>query len=146
MKRMMLCLIMLVGLLEVSAQHHATVVSSTESTVTLRCVGYGKKALAASEDAELSAIKTLLFVGATGTQHAVPLIADDRQAVEAAFQKFFETFYDKGYKDFVESSVIVVPFGKNALKQKCLTLDVCVRVRPLRAHLEKNGIIRKFGL
>ena len=54
--------------------------------------------------------------------------------------------YKEEYQNFVESSIIVTPYGKNALKQKCITLDVCIRVNQLRAYLENNGIIRKFGL
>lgn len=137
---------MLTSLFKVSAQYHATVMDSTKDAVTMRCMGYGKKSVTAFKDAELSAIKTLLFVGAASTQYNVPLIQEDKLAVEIKFQQFFETFYKEEYKNFVESSVIVTPFGKNALKQKCITLDVCIRVPQLRAYLEKNGIIRKFGL
>ena len=54
--------------------------------------------------------------------------------------------YKEEYQNFVESSIIVTPYGKNALKQKCITLDVCIRVNQLRTYLENNGIIRKFGL
>ena len=58
----------------------------------------------------------------------------------------YADFYSKEYQNFVESSIIVTPYGKNALKQKCITLDVCIRVNQLRTYLENNGIIRKFGL
>ena len=112
----------------------------------MRCVGYGKKATIASMDAELSAIKTLLFVGAQNTQHSMPLVQEDKAVVEHKYKKFFDAFYGKEYQNFVESSIIVTPYGKNALKQKCITLDVCIRVNQLRAYLENNGIIRKFGL
>lgn len=137
---------MLPYLFEISAQYSATLINQTKESVTLRCVGYGKKIVKAHTDAELSAIKTLLFVGVSGTQCSVPLIQEERTSVETRFKKFFETFYDENYKDFVETSVIVTPFGKNSLKQKCITLDVCIRVSQLRTCLEKNGIIRKFGL
>ena len=31
-------------------------------------------------------------------------------------------------------------------KQKSITLDVTVNIRALRSELERNGLIRKFGL
>lgn len=146
MKKLILFLIMLIGLSDVSAQYNVTVVNSTKDVITVRCLGYGKKASVASKDAELSAIKALLFVGIANSKYNVPLIQDIESDVEFKNQRFFEDFYNEGYRNFIESSVVVTPFGKNSLKQKCITIDVSVRVVQMRAYLEKNGIIRKFGL
>ena len=145
-KILIICLIMLTAILEVSAQYQVSVLNATKDAVSMRCVGYGKKATIASMDAELSAIKTLLFVGTQKTQHSMPLVPEDKAVVENKYKKFFDAFYSKEYQNFVESSIIVTPYGKNALKQKCITLDVCIRVNQLRTYLENNGIIRKFGL
>ena len=136
----------LTAVIEVSAQYQVSILNSTKDAVSMRCVGYGKKATIASMDAELSAIKTLLFVGAQNTQHNMPLVQEDKAAFENKYRKFFDAFYSKEYQNFVESSIIVTPYGKNALKQKCITLDVCIRVNQLRTYLENNGIIRRFGL
>ena len=68
-KILIICLIMLTAILEVSAQYQVSVLNATKDAVSMRCVGYGKKATIASMDAELSAIKTLLFVGTQKTQH-----------------------------------------------------------------------------
>lgn len=148
MKRLLgiFSLMIVAGLLQVSAQYNVTVLHFTKDAITMRCVGYGKKATIASKDAELSAIKTLLFFGVPGTRYSIPLVAEDRAKIEAKHQNFFASFYDKGYRDFIETSIISAPFGKNALKQKCITLDVCVRSTQLRGYLEQNGIIRRFGL
>ena len=143
-KILIICLIVLTAILEVSAQYQVSVLNATKDAVSMRCVGYGKKAAIASMDAELSAIRTLLFAGAQNTQHSMPLVQE--AIVENKYRKFFDTFYSKEYQNFVESSIIVTPYGKNALKQKCITLDVCIRVNQLRTYLENNGIIRKFGL
>ena len=136
----------LTAVIEVSAQYQVSILNSTKDAVSMRCVGYGKKATIASMDAELSAIKTLLFVGAQNTKHSMPLVQEDKAAFENKYRKFFDAFYSKEYQNFVESSIIVTPYGKNALKQKCITLDVCIRVNQLRTYLENNGIIRRFGL
>ena len=138
-------LIACIALAEASAQYQASVAGATKDAVTLRCTGYGKKAAIAATDAELSAIKTLLFAGAQGTPYSIPLIQESKEATEEKYKSFFDDFYNNTYKNFIESSVIVAPYGKNALKQKCITLDVCIRVAQLRAYLESNGIIRKFG-
>ncbi len=140
------CFLMLTGVAMSSAQYQASVKEVTGETVTISCVGYGKKAKIAVTDAELSAVKTLLFVGFPDSKYSIPLIQDDRLSVEKKFNNFFDDFYGKGYRNFIESTVIVTPFGKNSLKQKCVTVDVRVRVKQLRVYLENNDIIRKFGL
>ena len=145
-KILLICLMILTAVIEVSAQYQVSILNSTKDAVSMRCVGYGKKATIASMDAELSAIKTLLFVGAQNTQHSMPLVQEDKAAFENKYRKFFDAFYSKEYQNFVESSIIVTPYGKNALKQKCITLDVCIRVNQLRTYLENNAIIRRFGL
>ncbi len=137
---------MLANICTASAQYHTTVVQSTDKSVTLRSIGYGKKAAAAANNAEISAVETILFAGAPGSRFASPLIQEDKATIENKYRKFFTAFYDHAYKDYVETSVVVTAFGKNDLKQKCITMDVCIRVTQLRAFLENNGIIRKFGL
>lgn len=145
-KLLIIFLTMFISIIDISAQYQVSSINVTKNTVSMRCVGYGKKVIIASKDAELSAIKTLLFVGVHNTKYSIPLVQEDRTVVENKFRQFFDTFYSKEYQNFIESSVIVVPYGKNSLKQKCITLDVCIRVNQLRAYLENKGIIRKFGL
>lgn len=145
-KILMVCVMVLTAVLDISAQYQVSVLSATKNAVSMRCIGYGKKSTIAAMDAELSAIKTLLFAGVQNTQHSLPLVQEDKTVVEDKYKKFFDDFYDKEYKNFIESSVIVTPYGKNTLRKKCITLDVVIRVNQLRTYLENNGIIRKFGL
>lgn len=145
-KYILVTLFLFISTNELYAQYHVKVLGSKNDIVSMRCIGFGKKALSASIDAELSAIKTILFVGANGTQYNTPLIVEEKSVVENKFKSFFSTFYNEGYKSFIESSVVTVPFGKNSLKQKCITLDVKIKVSQLRKYLENNDIIRKFGL
>ena len=128
------------------AQYHSTVQSATKSSVTMRVIGYGKNAKTASADAENNAIKTLLFAGAQDTSYRLPLIPDNKETVETKNKDFFDKLYKNEYKNFIESSIVVTAFGKDAQKRKCITMDICVRAEQLRAYLENNGIIRKFGL
>ncbi len=128
------------------AQYHCTVQSSTDNTVTFRSTGYGKNTRTATADAELNAVRTLIFAGATGTNYQTPLVSESRQAAESKYKETFSELYESAYHDFIESAVTVTVFGKDAEKRKCTTLDICVRARQLRSWLESNGVIRRFGL
>jgi hypothetical protein len=127
-------------------QYRCVTQSSTKNSVTLRCIGYGSNAKKASKDAELNAIKTLLFVGADNTPYKFPLIGNDETSAEDNNKTFFDDFYSNSFRNFIESSIIVTSFGKDELKRKCITVDVCIRAQQLRTFLENKGIIRKFGL
>lgn len=61
-------------------------------------------------------------------------------------KKYFNDFYDGGYRRFVVSSEMLTKLKKDASKRKSMTVDVTVNVMALREDLEKNGVIRKFGL
>ncbi len=134
------------SLFAANGQYQCTVKTSTHSTVTLRSIGYGKNVKIASSEAEKNAIRMILFAGANDTSFNRPLISEDKDKIESEHTDFFRGFYESGYQDFIESSVIVTPYEKNATKHKCITLDVCIRVERLRSYLESKNIIRKFGL
>ena len=146
MRKYLILLILLLGILEAKAQYNCKVVSSDRETVTFRVTGYGKKASLAMEDAELSAVKTLCFAGASDTPFRLPLVPIGQTKAEKDFPDFFNNLYTETYKNFIESSLIVIAFGKDGGKRKCITLDVRVRASQLRTHLEQSGIVRKFGL
>lgn len=147
MKKKLIILLVMCSIVSFSyAQYHSTVQSATKSSVTMRVIGYGKNAKIASVDAENNAIKTLLFAGAQDTSYRLPFIPDNKETVETKNKDFFGNLYKNEYKNFIESSIVVTAFGKDAQKRKCITMDICVRAEQLRAYLENNGIIRKFGL
>ena len=147
MKKKLIILLVMCSIVSFSyAQYHSTVQSATKSSVTMRVIGYGKNAKTASADAENNAIKTLLFAGAQDTSYRLPFIPDNKETVETKNKDFFDNLYKNEYKNFIESSIVVTAFGKDAQKRKCITMDICVRAEQLRAYLENNGIIRKFGL
>ena len=145
-KNLILLLIMCCFVSTSYAQYHSVVQSATKSSVTMRVTGYGKNAKVASVDAENNAIKTLLYAGAQETSYRLPLISENKETVETKNKDFFDNLYKNEYKNFIESSIVVTAFGKDAQKRKCITMDICVRAEQLRAYLENNGIIRKFGL
>lgn len=121
---------MLTAILEVSAQYQVSVLNATKDAVSMRCVGYGKKATIASMDAELSAIKTLLFVGTQKTQHSMPLVQEDKAVVENKYKKFFDAFYSKEYQNFVESSIIVT-LREKRIKTKMYNIRCLHKSEPI---------------
>ncbi len=130
----------------VHAQYHCIVQCGTANTVTFRATGYGKNIKIAVADAEINAIKTLVFIGAPGTVFQMPLVTSDISIVETKHKDIFNELYESAYRNFIESSVTVTSYGKDAEKRKCITLDIRIRAKALRSWLENKGVIRKFGL
>ncbi len=145
MKKILSLFLCMMAFITANAQYNCSVTSSTRETVTFRITGYGKNAKVATDEAERGAVKTILFEGAANTQFRLPLISEEQESAEKNHAAFFEDFYGSGYKKYV-NSVIVTSFGKDAQKRKCITLDVCVKALNLRSALEKNKVVRKFGL
>jgi hypothetical protein len=147
MARLVLMFVCALFFCSASAQYNVKYISSDGDLVKMRCVGYANKAKEAVVDAELSAVKMVLFQGVSGEpRFSSPLISvTEREAVHEN-KKYFNDFYDGGYKRFVVSSEILTKLKKDASKRKSMTMDVTVNVRTLREDLERNGVIRKFGL
>lgn len=146
MKQYLILLILVLEISETKAQYNCNVISSDRETVTFRVTGYGKKVKLATENAELSAVKILCFIGAEGTPFRLPFVTVERSIAEKEHSDFFVPFYKSEYKNYIDASVIVIPFGKDAEKRKCITLDVRVRAFQLRTYLERCGIKRRFGI
>ncbi|MBE6318630.1 MAG: hypothetical protein E7081_06625 [Bacteroidales bacterium] len=146
MKRLLFLTIFTASLFDTFAQYNASMIGFTNETITLRCTGYGKNASKASNDAEISAIKSLLFHGIPNSKYRIAFIQGNQAIIEQDNKPFFENFYKSEYKNFIEESVIATPFDKNENKQKCITLDIEIKASNLKSYLEKQGLIRKFGL
>lgn len=138
---------MLLFVTAVYAQYQAKYVSYSNGCVKMRCTGYAKKAKEAVAEAELSAVKTVLFQGVSGAPAcSSPLIQVTEEEAEDENKRYFRDFYSGGYMRFVVSSEIVTALKKDAAKRKNMTVDVTVNVKALREDLEKSNVIRRFGL
>lgn len=146
MRKVFLTTLLALSAVAASAQYQCNVQSATETTVTFRSTGYGKNAKTAAAAAELNAVKTLLFSGAPKTNFSHPFVRENKEEAEKKYDHVLQSLYESGYKDFVESSVTVAAFGKDAEKRKCTTVDVRIRAKQLRTWLENKGVVRKFGL
>ncbi len=146
MKKYLVLLILTLGISEARAQYNCKVISSDRETVTFRVTGYGKNVKRAMADAELSAVKTLCFIGAAGTPFRLPLVSQGQVKAEKEHAVFLANLQRSAYRNFIETSSTVIPFGKDGEKRKCVTMDVRVRALQLRTHLEQGGVIRRFGI
>ena len=147
MKRIILFAVFILGIVSTAcAQYQTNVLSSTNTAVKLRCTGYAKNKKKALAEAELAAIKAVLFHGIDNTQSQTALIPTTEQEAMKKHKSYFNNLYSGGYRDLISSSEIVQPFSKDTNKRKNIVVDVTVKVRVLREDLEKNGVIRRFGL
>lgn len=148
MRKLIILLFLVLGanLSLLHAQYQVNHLSTDGETMTFRVVGYGKNAKIASSDAETNVVKTLLFKGVPDTQQSVPIIRETEQSAYSREKAFWKSFWGGEYQNVITRSVIVRKFGKDENKQKSITLEVTVNTRALRQEMERNGVIRKFGL
>ena len=124
------------------AQYQVNYRSSTTTSITVRCVGYASNAKKALADAELSAIKAVLF---QGIDNHIALISITEVEATKQYGDYFNNLFTEGYKQFISSSEVIQPFSKDINKRKNIVVDITIKQRALREDLERNGIIRKFG-
>lgn len=135
----------LIGMIH--AQYSVSYVSSDGTSISVRSVGYAKKKTQAVEASEQAAIMSLLFRGIPGSQQSQPLVGTDEKSSMATHKAYFDSLLDgKRYKSYITSSIPVSQFGKDASGRKSITLDVTINLKALRADLEQQGVIRKFGI
>ncbi|MEM6361459.1 MAG: hypothetical protein AAGA64_04515 [Bacteroidota bacterium] len=117
------------------------------SLINLRSVGYGNTEEDAKYDAMRRAVDMVLFQGIADHDSPVKdgLISNPERAKET-HKSFFKNFYgQREYMSFIPNSVLVSS-GKKAKGIKPVTVNMSVNVRALRKRLEREGIVRKFGL
>lgn len=129
------------------SQERVSFTADGPGTISLRVTAYGKKAKDASANAELAAVKAILFRGVPGSNQAEnPLAGTDETTVMKQHKGYFHELFDEGrYHSFILANVPVSKFGKDATKKKCITTDVKVNLGALRSDLETQQVIRKFG-
>jgi hypothetical protein len=112
--------------------------------MVVESTGYGKNQSEALVDAQITAIKVLLFKGLPGTELNVPLIENENDA-KSKHNDYFQNLFQQGsYMKFIMSSTE----STNPIKKggnKTITLDIKINYNSLRKDLKQNQIIRKFG-
>lgn len=120
-------------------------INTSEGTITLRALGYGKSEKDAFAHAEKQAFDVILFRGIPRSTVENPIIENEGE-VKAKHSDYLKKFYqDELYKSFVMSSVVSSSFGRDRLHGGRITIDIKINLFSLRKELEKNNLIRKFG-
>lgn len=110
-----------------------------QSSIIVRTLGYGKNEAAAREDAEIRAMRAVLYVGFQGCSGLVK--ESEAEGEHAAY--FSRLFDDKRYKDFVSGVASVGDLIKvKGQKVKQMPFDITVNRKALRQDLVRNQIGR----
>lgn len=121
-----------------------TSTAGDKSTITLVSTGYASDANTANLYAERNALENLLFKGIPGSVLENPMIPDEQKAKMNHGQALENLIIRGGYVQFV-----IEGYADNTIQQKSGVLVKKVikfDYNALRKHLEKENIIRGFGL
>jgi len=115
--------------------------------ITVTTTGTGVNSRRAMIDGERQAFKDLFFRGYPDSQQKIPMIGVNEIALMQQHKAYFDQFFGmtelgpNRYRSFIISSHP----DKRGFSHKQLKMKVKINLRALRADLEQNGIIRKFG-
>lgn len=96
-------------------------------------------------EAQIAALRILLFDGCPNTQYAKPLLEDGQKTAIQKYSYYFDDLFNYRFTDFVSSFNALSKF-KKADNRKGTEYEVFVKVSLLRKDLDKNGIRKKIGL
>lgn len=149
MKRLFFTLIAMAFPLLASAQlsgylYEETTASTQEDvTFTLRVFCNDKKAI--DQQANLAAIRCVIFNGVPGTRFSKPLLTEGEATVMQEYPGYFDDLYYNRWTDFVKEYKMMTKFKKSGDKKSTI-YEVTVKASMLRKDLEKNNIKRKLGI
>jgi len=115
-------------------------------TITVTSFGFGKNKAISSGDASAAAINALLFVGIPGSQYELPMVPDQSKKNDPVIKDLF----DGAYSPFITESILLseakLTKRSDGVKGKSAQYKITINCEALRRYLEKNNVIRKFGL
>lgn len=119
--------------------------ASEKGTLLVSASGYGQSKILAIENAEINALKNILYKGIPGSPYSKPIIEDAAKA-ESGHSAYFDNLFQKGgHKVFLMTSTVISDFKLLANRRSNITVKIKYDVNAIRVDLEKNGVIRKFG-
>ena len=117
----------------------------SNSDVKVRIVVYCKDKKMVESEAQIAALRILLFDGCPNTQYAKALLEDGQKTSVQKYSYYFDDLFNSRFSDFVSSSYAISKF-KKADNRNGTEYEITVKASLLRKDLEKNGIRRKIGL
>lgn len=131
--------------LPVFSQNTVNFINETKDDITISVLVYAKNEKAASADAKLYAINTLLFRGISNSSCNRPMIGTNEEEIKNKHSNYFDSFYNNRYTTFITSAIAKSKLAKDETKRKCMLFEITIQKHSLKMDLENNGIIRKFG-
>lgn len=115
---------------------------------SLEATGYGRSYEDAEWDTYKTAFSALLFKGITGHSSLQRPMVEDEAKARSSHGRYFHNFFEqRGYLQFVTQKGAVSRLGKaDDGRNKTVTRVFSVNLDALRRELEKQEIVRKFGL
>ncbi len=119
-------------------------VESDASTLTVTTVGYARTSGQAIVFAEQNALENILFRGIPGSIQENPMIQDEEMAFRSHGPVLEDLIQGEKYRQFVIQSYT----DDEQKGSKGIRVDRVVKfdIGALRKYLERNGVVRKFGL
>lgn len=114
--------------------------------ISLSAIGYGLTQREAEQETYVTAFNTIFFKGVPGFDALrLPMIEDESKARRER-ASFFDKFYgEKGYLQFVTEQDNASKTGKADRGKIRVQRTIAINYEALRRHLEREGVIRKFG-
>lgn len=147
--RIFLLLLILIAPITLTAQNSSYSVISVEPVQTLdvkiRLIVYCNEKKAVDAEAQIAALRVLLFDGCPNTQYAKSLLEDGQKTSVQKYSYYFDDLFNYRFPDFVSSFSALSKF-KKADYRKGTEYEITVKASLLRKDLDKNGIRKKIGL
>lgn len=119
---------------------------SSKNSATVRSIGNGTSEAQCQEDAQVKAVKAVLFVGLTSADatRKQQALVDPALESDAYFTSFFN---DKQYKRFIAGSGASSSMDKvKGQKFKEQAFDIVLNIDALQRQLRNDKIIKRMGL
>lgn len=119
---------------------------SEPGTLLVSASGYGVTRFAAVSNAERNAFNNLIFHGIPGSQHHLPMIRDEKTALQENNTYFQQLLDNQGYKSFLMTSDAQSVFDPSRHNGQNIKVKIKINVDALRRDMEQKGVLRKFGI
>lgn len=122
------------------------ILSGDKQNVTVRSIGNGQNEAQCQQDAQIKAIKAVLYVGLSSPDVASSynaLITKPDQSAD-----YFTSFFDnETYKRYITSSQASSSLDRvKGQKQREQAFDIVIQIGALETMLRKDKIIQRMGL
>ncbi|MFI3328312.1 MAG: hypothetical protein SNH79_01070 [Rikenellaceae bacterium] len=147
MKRIFILSLFMLLSLSVKAQESVVVIGEDRGSITLRVTAQGKSAIKAVESAEVLGLTSILFRGVPSSKYiAKPMVGVNEEQIVRDHRGYFKSLFNERLSSFVTSATTKTKIAKDATKKRAITVDLRYNTAALKADLEANSVIRKFGL